>query len=127
MPAPCDQGVVAFRKWWDLAGGAAGLPWAPGASAPAVAAAPADGPTREQLLSRHLHNQNCAACRTAVERLGVAQRAGYASAAALVLAAAAVGSWPLAAGGGAAVALGAAAGWARQRLLFKDYVHARKG
>ncbi|GAB4819704.1 hypothetical protein N2152v2_006750 [Parachlorella kessleri] len=28
MPAPCDVPIVAYRKWWDLAGGAAGVPWA---------------------------------------------------------------------------------------------------
>ena len=90
MPAPCDLSILAFRKWWDLAGGEAGLPWAGappltsvgngsgdnrggGRDSPAtrdnVAAAfngmelELSGPAREQLFSRMCHIENCASCR----------------------------------------------------------------
>eukprot|EP00887_Chlorella_sp_A99_P005169 scaffold40.g5169.t1 len=129
MPTPSDGGVVAFRRWWDAAGGAAGLPWQGAAAKAAGAGGQPDGATTDDpraLLDRlSQHTAHCASCRAALRRLERAESAGGAAAAALALAAAG-GLGPAAPlVGAAALAVLVAAGSRRlkQELIYRPYEH----
>jgi len=145
MPATCDTGVTAFRRWYHSMAGE--TPYAPGT--------PAELPPlvedRRVLLNRwSQHSATCPSCRSAHRGLGVLQAAAASLAAGLFLALAAslgagagVGSVSLLGGaitvatstfrnallgGGIALCLLATmkARALQQHLVFVDYVHAEK-
>ncbi|KAL4448192.1 hypothetical protein ABPG75_005411 [Micractinium tetrahymenae] len=124
MATSADGAVLALRRWLDLAGGAAGVPWAGGS-----AALPPAEPSKRLLLDRlHSHTEHCPACSGALCALRTTRTAGVVAA----VGATAAAAWlpagcPLEPAAAAAAASGAllaaAAHWAVPNFVFKDFSH----
>ncbi|KAL4418948.1 hypothetical protein ABPG77_001770 [Micractinium sp. CCAP 211/92] len=124
MATSADGAALALRRWLELAGGPAGIPWA-GRSG----SLPPAEPSKRVLLDRlSSHTEHCSACSGALRTLRRARTAGLSAA----IASTAVAVWlpsegtttaatALAAAFG--VALAAAAHWAEPQFVFVDFSH----
>lgn len=130
MPASADRLVIEFRNWFDRYCDGK-LPW----NKDGIAAATVGETSRESLLDRYSqHTQHCSSCRTALNRIQLAQWLLLAYFAVVVATVAVLPdslrvSWGLYLIISALFGLGIAAVlkfWLMPKFYFVDYVHSQK-